>query len=110
MQVSNIVRQCPLITLLFFFACRPDMKVTPNFLLYQVVLPCLLDLFPVLHKPPPAVGSFQKDGENPSDQVMQLILTHMEMEHKIALRRLYARNLPALQERFIYMFTMHRLK
>ncbi|XP_073478353.1 TELO2-interacting protein 2 [Aquarana catesbeiana] len=65
----------------------------------EVVLPCLLDLFPVLHKPPPAVGSFQKDGENPSDQVMQLILTHMEMEHKIALRRLYACNLPALQER-----------
>ncbi|CAI9569296.1 unnamed protein product [Staurois parvus] len=65
----------------------------------EVVLPCLMDLFPVLHKPPPAMGLFQKDGENPTDQVMQLILTHMEMEHKIALRRLYARNLPALQER-----------
>ncbi|XP_056427088.1 TELO2-interacting protein 2 [Hyla sarda] len=65
----------------------------------EVVLPCLVDLFPVLHKPAPVVGAFQKDGECPSDQVMQLVLTDMEMEHKIVLRRLYARNLPALQER-----------
>ncbi|XP_063787904.1 TELO2-interacting protein 2 [Pseudophryne corroboree] len=65
----------------------------------EVALPCLLDLFPVLQKPPPAVGAYQKDAENPSDQVLQLVLTHMEMEHKIVMRRLYARNLPALQER-----------
>ncbi|XP_053318614.1 TELO2-interacting protein 2-like [Spea bombifrons] len=65
----------------------------------EVALPCLLDLFPVLHKRPPAVGEYQKDGEDPSDQVMQLVLTHMEMEHKIALRRSYARYLPSLQER-----------
>ncbi|XP_069623109.1 TELO2-interacting protein 2 isoform X2 [Ranitomeya imitator] len=65
----------------------------------EVVLPCLLDIFPVLHKPPPAVGAFHKDGENPPDQIMQMLLTHMEMEHRIALRRLYARSLPALQER-----------
>ncbi|XP_075063273.1 TELO2-interacting protein 2 [Mixophyes fleayi] len=65
----------------------------------EVALPCLQDLFPVLQKPPPAVGAYQKDGENPSDQVLQLVLTHMEMEHKIVLRRLYARHLPMLQER-----------
>ncbi|KAM4749110.1 TELO2-interacting protein 2 [Rhinophrynus dorsalis] len=64
----------------------------------EVVLPCLLDLFPVLQKSSPALGEYQKEGENPSDQIMQLVLTHMEMEHKIALRRVYSRNLPALQE------------
>ncbi|KAG9488549.1 TELO2-interacting protein 2 [Eleutherodactylus coqui] len=73
----------------------------------EVVLPCLLDLFPVLHKPPPALGTYQKDGENPSDQVLQLVLTHMEMEHKIALRRLYARTLPALQERLGVRIVRH---
>ncbi|XP_068130815.1 TELO2-interacting protein 2 [Hyperolius riggenbachi] len=65
----------------------------------EVALPCILDLFPVLRKPPPAVGSYQKSTESPVDQVMQLVLTHMEMESKIVLRRLYARHLPALQER-----------
>ncbi|KAM9312001.1 TELO2-interacting protein 2 [Gastrophryne carolinensis] len=65
----------------------------------EVVLPCLLDLFPVLHKPTSAIGAYRKDGESPLDQVMQMVLTHMEMEHKIVLRWLYARNLPALQER-----------
>ncbi|XP_075714957.1 TELO2-interacting protein 2 [Rhinoderma darwinii] len=73
----------------------------------EVVLPCLLDLFPVLHKLPPAVGAYQKDGDDPSDQVMQLVLTHMEMEHKIVLRRLYARNLPALQERLGVRIVRH---
>ncbi|XP_072255950.1 TELO2-interacting protein 2 isoform X2 [Pyxicephalus adspersus] len=65
----------------------------------EVVLPCLLDLFPILHKPPPPMGSFQKDDEDPADHVMQLILTHMEMENKVILRRLYAINLPAFQEK-----------
>ncbi|KAG8441088.1 hypothetical protein GDO86_006727 [Hymenochirus boettgeri] len=57
----------------------------------KVVLPCLLDLFPVLQKPRPAIGDYRKDKEDPSDEIMQLILIHMEMEHKIELRRLYAR-------------------
>ncbi|KAM4036313.1 TELO2-interacting protein 2 isoform 2-T2 [Anomaloglossus baeobatrachus] len=59
----------------------------------EVVLDCLLDIFPVLHKPPPAVGAYHKDGENPPDQVMQIVLTNMEMEHRIVLRRLYAQKL-----------------
>ncbi|CAJ0968695.1 unnamed protein product [Ranitomeya imitator] len=63
--------------------------------------------FPVLHKPPPAVGAFHKDGENPPDQIMQMLLTHMEMEHRIALRRLYARSLPALQERLGIRIARH---
>ncbi|XP_073413229.1 TELO2-interacting protein 2 [Dendrobates tinctorius] len=73
----------------------------------EVVLPCLLDIFPVLHKPPPAVGAYRKDGENPPDQIMQMLLTHMEMEHRIALRRLYARSLPALQERLGFRIARH---
>lgn len=64
----------------------------------EVVLPCLLDLLPVLQIPPPALGEYQKDKQNPTDEILQLVLTHMEMEHKIALRRVYARNLPALQQ------------
>ncbi|XP_069800444.1 TELO2-interacting protein 2 [Dendropsophus ebraccatus] len=73
----------------------------------EVVLPCLVDLFPVLQKPSPAVGAYQKDEENPSDDIMQLVLTYMEMEHKLALRRLYARNLPALQERLGVRIVRH---
>ncbi|XP_077118245.1 TELO2-interacting protein 2 [Ranitomeya variabilis] len=73
----------------------------------EVVLPCLLDIFPVLHKPPPAVGAYHKDGENPPDQIMQMLLTHMEMEHRLALRRLYARSLPALQERLGMRIARH---
>ncbi|KAM4688774.1 TELO2-interacting protein 2 [Discoglossus pictus] len=63
----------------------------------EVVLPCLSELIPVLQTSPPAVGEYKKDGENPSDQIFQLVLTHMEMENRIVLRRLYARNLSALQ-------------
>ncbi|OCT90116.1 TELO2-interacting protein 2 [Xenopus laevis] len=64
----------------------------------EVVLPCMLDLLPVLQNPPPALGEYQKEKENPADEILQLVLTHMEMEHKIRLRRVYARNLPALQQ------------
>ncbi|XP_040270793.1 TELO2-interacting protein 2 [Bufo bufo] len=84
--------------LVVYHALRNHLYITEAEIL-EVVLPCLRDLFPVLHKPPAAVGAYQKDAENPSDQVMQLVLTHMEMAHRIALRRLYARNLPALQDR-----------
>ncbi|XP_073510163.1 TELO2-interacting protein 2 [Phyllobates terribilis] len=73
----------------------------------EVVLPCLLDIFPVLHKPPPPVGAYHKDVENPPDQIMQMLLTHMEVEHKIVLRRLYARSLPALQERLGIRIARH---
>ncbi|KAG8574116.1 hypothetical protein GDO81_009054 [Engystomops pustulosus] len=84
--------------LVVYHALRNHLYSTEHDLI-EVVLPCLLDLFPILHKPPPALGAYKKDAEDPADQVMQLLLTHMEMEHRINLRRLYARTLPAFQER-----------
>ncbi|XP_072537245.1 TELO2-interacting protein 2 [Salminus brasiliensis] len=59
--------------------------------LIQVVLPCLVDLLSVLEKPHVHTGSPRKP--NHFDDVLRLILTHMEMEHKLALRRIYASNL-----------------
>lgn len=64
----------------------------------QVVLLCLLDLLPILEK------ALQRLPHNPqlvtpSDEVLQLVLTHMESEHRLPLRRVYARNLPAFVER-----------
>ncbi|XP_066500063.1 TELO2-interacting protein 2 isoform X2 [Hoplias malabaricus] len=59
--------------------------------LIQVVLPCLLDLLLVLEKPLVHTELYQKP--NRFDDVLRLILTHMEMEHKLVLRRIYARNL-----------------
>ncbi|KAF7694890.1 TELO2-interacting protein 2 [Silurus meridionalis] len=56
--------------------------------LIQVVLPCLIDLLSVLEKP-----QGPKRTPNRYDSVLRLILTHMEMEHKLALRRIYASNL-----------------
>ncbi|XP_063301594.1 TELO2-interacting protein 2 [Pelobates fuscus] len=73
----------------------------------EVGLPCLLDLLPVLQKAPPAIGEYQKEGDNPADQVMQLVLTNMEMEHRIDLRRLYARYLPTLQDRLQFRVVRH---
>lgn len=62
------------------------------------MLLCLLDLFPVLEK-----GLHWKgDAARPTthcDEVLQLILTHMEPEHRLLLRRTYARNLPAFVKR-----------
>nr|XP_034995605.1 TELO2-interacting protein 2 isoform X2 [Zootoca vivipara] len=66
--------------------------------LIQVVLLCLLDLLPILEK------ALQRLPHNPQlgapfDEVLQLVLTHMEPEHRLPLRRVYARNLPAFVER-----------
>ncbi|MEE6516685.1 hypothetical protein FKM82_026360 [Ascaphus truei] len=69
---------------------------TPDADVIQVVLPCLLDLLPGLQSAPPAPADLRKRRATPTDQILQLVLTHMEMEHRIALRRVYARNLPAL--------------
>lgn len=60
-------------------------------LLLQVVLPCLIDLLSVLEKPLGHAGLPRTP--NRYDSVLRLILTHMEMEHKLALRRIYASNL-----------------
>lgn len=59
--------------------------------LIQVVLPCLIDLLSVLEKPLGHAGLPRTP--NRYDSVLRLILTHMEMEHKLALRRIYASNL-----------------
>ncbi|CAL8248013.1 unnamed protein product [Merluccius merluccius] len=61
----------------------------------QLVLDCLLDLLLVLEKPPSVAGP-QEVPRRPCrhDDVMRLLLTNMEMEHKVALRRVYAAALP----------------
>ncbi|KAG9354873.1 hypothetical protein JZ751_001586 [Albula glossodonta] len=67
--------------------------------LIEVVLPCLLDLLSVLEKPPKSVGTPRKS--NRYDEVLRLILTHMEMEHKLALRRVYVQNVALFIERLL---------
>nr|XP_028563808.1 TELO2-interacting protein 2 isoform X1 [Podarcis muralis] len=74
--------------------------------LLQVVLLCLLDLLPILEK------ALQRLPHNPqlvtpSDEVLQLVLTHMESEHRLPLRRVYARNLPAFVERLGIQIARH---
>ncbi|KAG8523275.1 TELO2-interacting protein 2 [Galemys pyrenaicus] len=81
---------------------------TPEHLLIQAVLPCLLDLFPVLEK----ALHWNGDGARHStycDEVLQLVLTHMEPEHRLLLRRTYARNLPAFVKR-LGILTVRHLK
>ncbi|XP_041856110.1 TELO2-interacting protein 2 isoform X2 [Melanotaenia boesemani] len=66
----------------------------------QPVLSCLLDLLLVLEKPPSSLSpssSRRKAGRH--DNVLHLVLTHMEAEHKVALRRVYASALPAFIDR-----------
>ncbi|KAI4556999.1 hypothetical protein MJG53_018953 [Ovis ammon polii x Ovis aries] len=76
--------------------------------LIQAVLLCLLDLFPILEK----ALHWKGDGARPTtqcDEVLQLILTHMEPEHRLLLRRTYARNLPAFVKR-LGISTVQHLK
>uniref|UniRef100_A0A2K6NK42 TELO2 interacting protein 2 n=1 Tax=Rhinopithecus roxellana TaxID=61622 RepID=A0A2K6NK42_RHIRO len=70
------------------------------------VLLCLLDLFPILEK----TLHWKGDGARPTthcDEVLQLILTHMEPEHRLLLRRTYARNLPAFVKRLGILTVRH---
>ncbi|TRY96877.1 hypothetical protein DNTS_015422 [Danionella cerebrum] len=60
----------------------------------QVVLPCLIDLLSVIENP----ASVPRTSKH-FDQVFRHILTYMEMEHKLDLRRVYAENLVVLVER-----------
>ncbi|XP_036984777.2 TELO2-interacting protein 2 isoform X1 [Artibeus jamaicensis] len=79
---------------------------TPEHRLVQAVLLCLLDLFPVLEK----ALHWKGDAARPTthcDEVLQLILTHMEPEHRILLRRTYARNLPAFVRRLGILSVRH---
>ncbi|XP_015250752.1 PREDICTED: TELO2-interacting protein 2 [Cyprinodon variegatus] len=62
----------------------------------QLALSCLLDLLPVLEKPP---SSSCRTKPCRHDDVLRLVLTHMEAEHKVALRRVYASALPLFVER-----------
>ncbi|XP_049907477.1 TELO2-interacting protein 2 isoform X2 [Epinephelus moara] len=66
----------------------------------QSVLSCLLDLLLVLEKPPSSLApssSCRKPCRH--DDVLRLVLTHMEAEHKVALRHVYATALPLYIDR-----------
>ncbi|XP_003474784.3 TELO2-interacting protein 2 isoform X2 [Cavia porcellus] len=79
---------------------------TPEHQLIEAVLLCLLDLFPVLEK----AQRWKGDGVRPTthcDEVLQLMLTHMEPEHRLLLRRTYARNLPAFVGRLGILSVRH---
>ncbi|XP_037536053.1 TELO2-interacting protein 2 isoform X3 [Nematolebias whitei] len=66
----------------------------------QLVLSCLLDLLLVLEKPPSSLGpSCSRRKPCRHDDVLRLVLTHMEAEHKVALRRVYVSALPLYVER-----------
>ncbi|XP_053822270.1 TELO2-interacting protein 2 isoform X3 [Vidua chalybeata] len=73
--------------------------------LIQAVLLCLLDLLPVLERCQRRQG--QGRATSPWDQVLQLVLTHMEAEHRLALRRVYAGTLPAFVTRLGILIVRH---
>ncbi|XP_058526455.1 TELO2-interacting protein 2 [Ochotona princeps] len=78
----------------------------PEHQLIEAVLPCLLDLFPVLEKGLQWKGEASRPTTH-CDAVLQLVLTHMEPEHRILLRRTYARNLPAFVRRLGILTVRH---
>ncbi|KAM9368557.1 TELO2-interacting protein 2 [Phaethornis superciliosus] len=67
-------------------------------LLVQAVLLCLLDLLPVLERAQ-RLQQQQSSPTAPCHEVLHLVLTQMEAEHLLALRRVYASTLPALVQR-----------
>ncbi|KAM9700240.1 uncharacterized protein ACNS7B_003242 [Menidia menidia] len=73
---------------------------SPEPALIQLVLPCLLDLLPVLETPPSSLGP-PSPRRKPClhDDLLRLVLTHMEAEHKLGLRGAYAAALPPLIDR-----------
>ncbi|KAM4756180.1 TELO2-interacting protein 2 [Cyanocitta cristata] len=73
--------------------------------LIQAVLLCLLDLLPVLERGQRHQGHGR--ATSPWDQVLQLVLTHMEAEHRLALRRVYAGTLPAFVTRLGILIVRH---
>ncbi|NWU98472.1 TTI2 protein, partial [Upupa epops] len=86
-------REAPLIQVGF--------TVSPN----QAVLLCLLDLLPILERAQRQQA--QPRPTAPWDEVLQLVLTHMEAEHRLALRRVYARSLPAFVQRLGIQIARH---
>ncbi|XP_078095610.1 TELO2-interacting protein 2 [Mustelus asterias] len=77
---------------------------TPEASLIQTVLSCLLDLLPLLEKSHVTRG---QQRANRYDKVFCLILTHMEVEDKIPLRRVYAKHLPIFTERLGILVVRH---
>ncbi|XP_030145831.4 TELO2-interacting protein 2 isoform X2 [Taeniopygia guttata] len=73
--------------------------------LLQAVLLCLLDLLPILERCQRRQGHGR--ATSPWDQVLQLLLTHMEAEHRLALRRVYAGTLPAFVTRLGILIVRH---
>ncbi|KAM7018770.1 TELO2-interacting protein 2 [Tautogolabrus adspersus] len=66
----------------------------------QPALSCLSDLLLVLEKPPSSLApSLSPRKPCRHDDVLRLTLTHMEAEHKVALRRVYASALPPFIDR-----------
>lgn len=80
----------------------------PEHHLIQAVLLCLLDLFPVLEKALHWKGDAARATTH-CHEVLQLILTHMEPEHRLLLRRTYASNLPAFVKK-LGILTVRHLK
>uniref|UniRef100_A0A6I8N2L1 TELO2 interacting protein 2 n=1 Tax=Ornithorhynchus anatinus TaxID=9258 RepID=A0A6I8N2L1_ORNAN len=72
---------------------------TPEPSLIQATLRCLLALLPVVEGPlrwqAAAPGP---RSHSPTDDVLRLVLTHMEPERRLLLRRVYAGSLPAFVE------------
>ncbi|XP_055017887.1 TELO2-interacting protein 2 isoform X2 [Boleophthalmus pectinirostris] len=67
----------------------------------QCILAFLMDLLLVLEKPPSSpCSSRSRRAASRHDDVLRLVLTQMEAEHKLALRRVYASALPLLVDRF----------
>lgn len=78
----------------------------PEHRLIQAVLLCLLDLFPVLEKALHWQGEAARASTH-CHEVLQLVLTHMESEHRLLLRRTYARNLPAFVKKLGILTARH---
>ncbi|XP_060038831.1 TELO2-interacting protein 2 isoform X2 [Erinaceus europaeus] len=79
-----------------------------HIVLNVAVLLCLLDLFPILEKDLHWKGGIARPTTH-CEEVLQLVLTHMEPEHRLLLRRTYARNLPAFVKR-LGILTIRHLK
>ncbi|XP_029294660.1 TELO2-interacting protein 2 isoform X2 [Cottoperca gobio] len=74
----------------------------------QSVLSCLLDLLLVLEKPPSSLApSSSRRKLCRHDDVLRLVLTHMEAEHKVELRRVYASALPLYIDRMGVVVCRH---
>ncbi|XP_044053428.1 TELO2-interacting protein 2 isoform X2 [Siniperca chuatsi] len=80
--------------------CMLGVRCLHHIVLNTPVLSCLLDLLLVLEKAPSSLApSSSRRKPCRHDDVLRLVLTHMEAEHKVALRRVYASALPPYIDR-----------